>query len=199
MRRLMISMFLAAGFWGSSLCADAQEKPNPPKEEAKSGIHENTDQLQVRVIYTEYEGEKKVKSFPFALLLSTRNGPPSVVDVGTRIPIAKSAENSASQYEYISVGTEVECRARVISTGVYALYLNFTRSWVEGDVFVPVQKMAGPSSDPSVGKFAQPIIRKFQSDSDINMRDGQTLETIVGTDPVSGRVGKLEVSLTVVK
>jgi len=199
MRRLMSSVILSALVLGGCWPAVAQEKSDSPKEEAKSGPRESTEQLQVKVTYTEYDGEKKVKIFPFVLLVSLRNGPPSEIRVGTRTPIATSAEASASQYQYIDVGTNVDCRARKLSDGVYALWLDFDRSWVDGDVFVIVQKIPGPPLDNSVGKFAQPIIRRFRSENDFNIREGQTLETIVGTDPVSGRVGKIEVSITVIK
>ena len=45
----------------------------------------------------------------------------------------------------------------------------------------------------------QPVIQQFRSQLNLLIRDGQTLETTVSTDPISGRVTKVEVTLNVVK
>src|SRR5437016_4809899 len=45
----------------------------------------------------------------------------------------------------------------------------------------------------------EPIIRNFRSELDLKLREGQTLETAMATDPISGKVMKVEVSLSAVK
>lgn len=45
----------------------------------------------------------------------------------------------------------------------------------------------------------QPILRQFRAVSDMIMRDGQTIESTLGTDPLTGHIWKAEVTLSVVK
>jgi len=48
---------------------------------------------------------------------------------------------------YIDVGTNIDARAAHTGGGRFLVYLNLERSWVEGDVSVPVAKSDG--SGPS--------------------------------------------------
>jgi hypothetical protein len=45
----------------------------------------------------------------------------------------------------------------------------------------------------------QPVIQQFSSELDVLIRDGQTLQTTVATDPVSGRVTKADVTVNIMK
>ena len=64
---------------------------------------------------------------------------------------------------------------------------------------------AGPEKKPldwSPGDApltTQPIIRQFRALFRLLLRDGQTVQGTMATDPVSGRVLKLDVTLNVVK
>jgi hypothetical protein len=75
--------------------------------------------------------------------------------------------------------------------------LDLDRSWVEGDVSVPVDR--GTSSQTSNGQFPEPIVRQFRSFLSLTLRDGQTIESAFATDPLSGKVFKVQVSLNVEK
>ncbi len=46
---------------------------------------------------------------------------------------------------------------------------------------------------------AQPVIRTFRTSLKLLMRDGQTVQSTMATDPVSGRVLKVDITLSVVK
>ncbi|HMJ23823.1 MAG TPA: hypothetical protein VK513_18045, partial [Terriglobales bacterium] len=70
-------------------------------------------------------------------------------------------------------------------------------SWVEGDVSIPMEKLS--SSQPSPGQFPEPVIRQFRSDLSLLLRDGQTVESAFATDPLSGKVFKVEVTLNLAK
>jgi hypothetical protein len=43
------------------------------------------------------------------------------------------------------------------------------------------------------------VIRQFKAELNLVLRDGQTVESTVGTDPVTGRVSKIEVTFALVK
>ena len=197
MKRILISsvfgLCLLAGCY-SSLAQDAPKKDETKTENARS----EGPQVKGQITFTEYDGEKKVKSLPYALLLQARNDVPGTkIRMGSRVPVYTGGEHGSMQY--IDVGTNIDCRATAAQDGRYHLTMSLERSWVEGDVFVPVQKAAATTNDPAVGQFAQPIIRQFRSENNVTMRDGQTIETNFATDPVSGKVIKLEVTINVVK
>ena len=197
MKRILISSVFGLCLLGgcySSLAQDVPKKDETKTENARS----EGPQVKVQITFTEYDGEKKVKSLPYALLLQARNDVPGTkIRMGSRVPVYTGGEHGSMQY--IDVGTNIDCRATAAQDGRYHLTMSLERSWVEGDVFVPVQKAAATTNDPAVGQFAQPIIRQFRSENNVTMRDGQTIETNFATDPVSGKVIKLEVTINVVK
>jgi hypothetical protein len=65
-----------------------------------------------------------------------------------------------------------------------------------------VYNQPGATKDPAVAtqdSGGRPILGNFSSESDFFLRDGQTAQSIMATDPHSGRVMKIEVTLNVVK
>src|SRR5262249_44709706 len=116
--------------------------------------------------------------------------------MGSKVPIYIGA--SGTQVQYQDVGTNIDARAANPGEGRFLLYVSFERSWVEGDVAVPVTRDPAAAESPS-GHFREPIIRQFKSELDLKVRDGQTVEGTTATDPLSGRVIRVEVTLTAVK
>ena len=153
--------------------------------------------LKVGIVFAEFEGDKKVKSLPYTLVVVTDEEAyySSKLRMGSRVPIYTGKENGM---QYIDVGSNIDCQAKRVGEGSFDLRLGLDRSWVEGDVAVPVEKGPGPSPSPS-GQFPEPIIRQFRSDLNLLLRDGQTLESTFATDPLSGKVFKVDVTLNVVK
>jgi len=47
--------------------------------------------------------------------------------------------------------------------------------------------------------WREPVIRQFRSDLTLVLRDGQTVDSTFATDPLSGKVFKGEVALSLVK
>lgn len=179
----------------------SQEKPD--KQESKStAARSEGPQLRVQVVFSEYEGTKKVKSLPYTLVV-----PPGgeageglqyvgMIRMGSRVPVATATagnSNLPSQIQYIDVGTNIDCRARMLSEGRYSLKLSMERSWFEeGDSSTRGAVSAGQ-------QLGQPIVRQFKADNFVMLRDGQSTETTLATDPVSGKVIKVEISLSVMK
>jgi hypothetical protein len=77
--------------------------------------------------------------------------------------------------------------------------LSFERSWIDGDVLLPFSSATQQLAGPSLSEFKEPVIRQFKAELNLVLRDGQTVESTVGTDPVTGRVSKIEVTFAVVK
>jgi hypothetical protein len=115
------------------------------------------------------------------------------VKVGSRVPVYVGKEYGM---QYFDVGSNIDCQASRTKDNKFDLRLSLDRSWVEGNV--PVSVDPGTASQTS-GQFPQPIVRQFRSELSLTLRDGQTIESSFATDPLSGKVFRVEVSLNVVK
>jgi hypothetical protein len=192
MRRTAIwlgALLIMAAAWVS-----AQDKPKSEDSSTEARTIETTP-LKVSVTFTEFEGEKKVKSLPYTMVVVADGRPPkSVLKMGSRVPVYTGKENGM---QYLDVGSSIACQANRTKDNKFDVRLDLDRSWVEGDVAVPVDR--GTSSGSSSGQFPEPIVRQFRSELSLTLRDGQTVESTFATDPLSGNVLKVEVSLSIVK
>jgi hypothetical protein len=173
-----------------------------PKQEDKPKSEVSTTPVKVTIVFSEYDGDKKTKSLPYTVYINAPDAPelkPQWVKlrVGNRVPVYTGG--SQGNMTYLDVGTNIDARAAHTPEGHFLLYLNLERSWPEGHTLIPVQKATEQQLDPNAGSFQEPIIRDFRSELDLKLREGQTLETTMATDPISGKVMKVEVSLSAVK
>lgn len=179
-----------------TLCVWAQDKPKTGEDAPAEARTTETTPVKVAVTFVEYEGDKKVKSLPYTLVVVADEKPPrgAQLKMGSRVPVYTGKENGM---QYLDVGSNIACHAYHAKDNKYDLQLDLDRSWVEGDVSVPVDR--GVSSPSSSGQFPEPIVRQFRSYLSLTLRDGQTVESAFATDPLSGKVFKVEVGLTVLK
>jgi hypothetical protein len=171
----------------------AQEKPNATGK-ATSTL------LKLQVLIVEKEGEKKVSNLPYTFFVKAGEGggpgsPWTKLRTGSRVPVYVGKEASM---QYIDVGTNIDARGQSAEDGRFDLTLNLERSWVAGEVDVPVEKSAG-AADGNSSHFKQPIIRQFKTELTLPMHDGQSSEITQAADPGSGRVLTITVILNVVK
>jgi len=100
--------------------------------------------------------------------------------------------------QYRNVGTNIDCAAWDKGDGRYQLSIG-----VENSSALALEK--GPSGGnpggPPVdaGPTGIPLFRRFDANLDPWLRDGQSLQTIASTDPVTGEVVKIDVTLNVVR
>jgi|HubBroStandDraft_4_1064222.scaffolds.fasta_scaffold65615_2 hypothetical protein len=192
MRRTAI--WLGAVLTMAAAWMSAQDKPKSEDSSTEARTIETTP-LKVSVTFTEFEGGKKVKSLPYTMVVVADGRPPkSVLKMGSRVPVYTGKENGM---QYLDVGSSIACQANRTKDNKFDVRLDLDRSWVEGDVAVPVDR--GTSSGSSSGQFPEPIVRQFRSELSLTLRDGQTVESTFATDPLSGNVLKVEVSLSIVK
>jgi hypothetical protein len=89
-----------------------------------------------------------------------------------------------TSYNYRNVGTNLDCRARATNDGRYQLEMSVENS--------SALSGTGASGMP-------PLFRTFNVNLNPILRDGQSLQTVASTDPVSGEVVKIDVAMNVVK
>jgi hypothetical protein len=175
----------------------AQDKP---KADEKARVEAPSTPIKVQIVCTEFEGDKKTKSLPYVMYMNAPDATElrsgwTKFRIGSRLPVYVGK----NEMQYVDVGTNVDARAAYTGDSHVLLQITLERSWVEGEVSVPVTKSDASPSDPTGGHFQEPIIRGFKSELDMKLRDGQPVESTVATDPISGKVVKVEISFTVVK
>ncbi len=174
-------LFLLAG------TAAAQDKPKPASED-KTGVP-----VKVQVVFSEFDGEKKVSSLPYTLsLLATldRSHNFTSLRMGLKVPIQTSNKEGQSQMQYMDVGTSIDARVEPLPDGRFQTNVQVRRS--------SVHTLEG--STVRTGEFSgRPVLREFTTQFEFLLRDGQTAQTTMATDPVSGHVLKVDVTLNVVK
>jgi hypothetical protein len=198
MKKVMFSL-MALLFGALSPFCSAQDKP---KAEDSQKAEMRTTPVKVQVVFTEFEGDKKVKSLPYILYVNAPDVPdmkPGWVKlrVGSRVPIYTGGNTGSMTY--LDVGTNIDARSAYFSDGRLSLQMKIERSWVEGGASVPVAKSDGSASETSSGHFQEPIIGQFVSELDLKLREGQSVESTMATDPLNGRVLKIDISFTIVK
>lgn len=150
--------------------------------------------LNVLVVLSEYDGEKKLSSLPYQISVVSDAPAPRVssVRMGIKVPIV----TQGTQVQYMDVGTDLDCTASSIEDGRFHLNLSVRRSSVYS--VGPERKSIdwAPGDAPI---SAQPLVREFRTQYNLLLRDGQTAQSTTATDPVSGRVLKVEVTLNRLK
>src|SRR6266853_2890441 len=117
MKKAMVS--LAALLFGilSPFCS-AQDKP---KAEESQKAEVRTTPVKVQIVFTEFEGEKKLKSLPYVLYINAPDAPEwkssSFVKlrVGSRVPVYTGGNTGSMTY--LDVGTNIDGRAAYSGDG----------------------------------------------------------------------------------
>jgi hypothetical protein len=188
--------------------AKAQDKPA-----AETPAPEAIEQpAKLQIVLTEYEGTKKISSMPYSIpFILSRASLTSSLRMGVRVPvnsiISKTGEAS---FQYVDVGTNIDVsdidyrisQSHLLSTpGRFSIQLKLDRS----SLYVPSRDKDGhidggkdwTAGEPPPGD--EPMIRQFRGDVTLLLRDGQEAEATVATDPLTGRVLKVEAILSVLK
>jgi len=195
----MLKHFIAAiALVFLAMQASAQDaKSAEPSRAAKSSdakvpdTSKNMVPLKVTVVFTEYDGEKKLSSLPYALFLDGSSHFVGRVRMGVRVPIWTGGKESAIQYQ--DVGSNLDCFAQAAEDGKYMLDLSLERSSI-----YPNSSEYPAASKPDE-QPRQPLVRQFRANLALMLRDGQTTQNTVATDPLNGHTVKVEVTLNVVK
>jgi hypothetical protein len=169
---------IVAGMFGA---VEAQQKQPP-------------SQLKILVVFTEFDGDKKVANLPYSFTAvggDDRDYEASI-RLGISIPIVVQDKGEA-QTQYQDVGTNIDCRARRLDDGRYKLTFAIERSSVHS----PDSSSKG--AIPTTSNPLLPLLRRYRGTFDLLLRDGQTAEGPVATDPQSGRILKTEVKLEVTR
>jgi hypothetical protein len=174
----------------------AQDKEKPAGDPKPAQAEKIITPLRVQVVFTEFDGDKRVSSLPYTLLVNADDGGSvAALRMGLRVPIETSSNAGVKQIQYQDVGTNIDGFANRTDGDRFRLKLSVEKS----SVYLP-----GTSQKPAaVGgneiSSAQPIVQLFRTQVNLLIRDGQAIQSTVATDPVTGHVTKVDVTLNVIK
>jgi hypothetical protein len=189
----------------------AQETPQPARPEAakaeseahKAQVRTSQDvrctpgaALRVQLVITRVQDDKKQASLPYTFVVSARPSQTCPVSrvrmrmgVDTPLPAMAfddSGKMTGRSVQYKTVGTNIDCSADDLGDGRYRLFLG-----VENSSALPGDKARGAE----LAEYS--LFRKFEISLEPILREGQKAETVTSTDPVTGEMVKIDVSLTV--
>jgi hypothetical protein len=176
----------------------AQDKP--VGQDAKKS--ETT--LKVTVVVTELDGAKKLSSLPYTFYANVDdNGhhATSSVRMGLRVPVATGTftngnTNAPTQFQYMDIGTNLDCAAFSTLDGRFKLALSVDRT----SLSTPDEKKSPTATEAGLSiSSANPIVQHFSSSYNLMIRDGQTIEATSTSDPISGHVLQISVTVNAVK
>jgi len=166
----------------------AQEKP---KTEERVKVQ---TPVKVQIVFTEYDGDKKVSSMPYAFTVITDEkvggNYSTSLRTGIRVPIETDGKDQKTTY--MDIGSNIDCGIKAEDEGRFHLYLIFDRSALypnkssEGERLV-----ANPAG--------QPLVRQFRTSENLILKDGQTSENLLSTDPLNGHTFRVSVTINVQK
>jgi type II secretory pathway component GspD/PulD (secretin) len=186
----LILCFTALTSLASIAPLTAQQKPEGPRAGSEQ------IPLRVQLVVARYQGDKKISSIPYTLSVVANDNAKTSMRMGVDVPVPQTvfkggdvASAPISSFNYRSVGTNIDCFARTIEGGWFKLDLGVSDS----AVYVPEKGGTSP------GLAGIPSFRSFTSTFNVLLKDGQTAQHIAATDPVSGEVLRVDVTLTVLK
>ena len=186
--RRSLSLLLFGALCLPALQLRAQEKPKA-EEHVKVSVP-----VKVQIIFTEFDGDKKISSMPytFTVISDERVGGNYSTSLRTGIRVPIETDGKEQKTTYMDIGSNIDCGIRSEDDGRFHVYLIFDRSALypnksnEGERLV-----ANPSS--------QPVVRQFRTSENLILKDGQSSENLLSTDPLNGHTLRVSVTINVQK
>ena len=194
MKRWLLAGVIAAFAVTNAL---AQDIPKPSPQEKPAGGAASMVPLNVQLVLSRYQGEKKISSMPYMLGVLT-NAQKTSLRVGTQVPVVttvfgpKTEGTPAQSYTYRDVGTNIDCSAQSLGSGQFSLNITVEDSSIQLD-------RSQGAGDQKQALRDVPAFRSFRVAFATVLRDGQTMQFASATDPVSGEVLRVDVTLTLAK
>ena len=205
-KELVLALVLALTLVGGALMpVVAQDKapvPVPMQPVVQPAPPGAARQIPVKVTLTlsRYMGEKKISSTPYVLGVLT-NAPKTSLRMGVQVPVIQTvfgpkegASIPQSSYTYRDVGTNIDCNALDVGNGLFNLTITVEDSTIQLDRPESPQEK---DAKKTLGDI--PAFRSFRASFGMVLRDGQTMQYASATDPISGEVVRVDVSLTLAK
>ena len=178
------------------MSAGTRAQEPAPAEPAQSAQKAVLIPLQIEVVVSKYQGEKRTSSLPYLMSVNANASNFSRLRMGAEVPVPNpnlpltTPDGKPSNVNYRAIGTNIDCLAKSSGDGRFELDLRVE----ESSVYMGLQ---GVPETPWVDEF--PVFRSFQSTNTLVLTDGQATQFTAATDRVTGEITRIEVTLRVVK
>jgi hypothetical protein len=176
--------------------AFTQEKEKSSDSAKPAETAKTITPLRVQVVFTEFDGDKKIGSLPYSFLVNADDrGAPAAVRMTFHVPVEVSSGAGAKHVGQYPLTTNLDGRAEKTDDGRFLLRLSLEKSAIY---------LTGANQKPSsLGgnevSASEPVQQEFRTQVNLLIHDGQTIQSTVATDPVTGHVMKVDVTLNVIK
>ncbi|HEX2665079.1 MAG TPA: hypothetical protein VHM93_19770 [Candidatus Acidoferrum sp.] len=172
------------------LWAQDKTQEKPKSEERAAALIP----IKVQVVFAEFEGDKKISSMPYSFTVPASDKPGgnygASIRTGVRVPIETDGKDQKTTY--IDVGSNIDCRIQTGEDGRFLVSLNFDRSAIYPNKSSEGERLV---NEPN----GLPLIRQFRTNESLLLRDGQTSENTLSTDPLNGHTMRVSVTINVQK
>ena len=172
------------------LWAQDKTQEKPKSEERATALIP----IKVQVVFAEFEGDKKISSMPYAFTVpaTDKSGGNygASIRTGVRVPIEIDGKDQKTTY--LDIGSNIDCRIQSGEDGRFLVSLNVDRSAIYPNKSSEGEKLV---NEPN----GLPLIRQFRSNESLLLKDGQTSENTLSTDPMSGHTMRVSVTINVQK
>ena len=164
------------------------------QQQAKNPNDEQPPQLRVDIVLSEYNGDKKISALPYTIYIPSprenHGEGRASLRMGVRVPVASG---SGSTFTYMDVGTDIDCFASTLNDGSHNVQVIANRSSI-------YTAPKGEGEDQPIRALPDaPVVRNFNTNFRLYIRDGETKEGTSAVDPLNGHVLKISVTLHVMK
>jgi hypothetical protein len=149
--------------------------------------------LDLEVVISRYQGEKKVGSLPYSLSVNaSERGEGTRLRMGASVPVPATVDGKAAgpgvatPFNYREIGTSIDVSGKPLADGRFTIMISVSESSV----------VENPKDTVTNGA---PVIRTFSSSNNLVMRDGQTRQFTAASDRITGEVVRVDVTVKVVK
>jgi hypothetical protein len=195
MKRTALAGLLVCMVFGTSRLL-AQDKEKSSEASKVPETQKAITPLRVQVVFNEYDGDKKVGSLPYTLLVNADDrGAPAAVRMTFHVPVATSSDAGAKHVGQYPLTTNLDGRAEKTDDGRFLLRLSLEKS----SIYLAGANQKPASLGGSEVSANDPVQQEFRTQVNLLIRDGQTIQSTVATDPVTGHVLKVDVTLNVIK
>jgi hypothetical protein len=150
--------------------------------------------IKVQIVFTEFEGDKKVSSMPyvFTVISDEKAGGNYSTSLRTGIRVPIETDGKDQKTTYLDIGSNIDCGIRTEDDSHFHLFLIFDRS-----ALYPNKSAEGERLVANPG--GQPLVRQFRTSENLILKDGQTSENLLSTDPLNGHTLRVSVTINVQK
>jgi hypothetical protein len=195
MRKELVLALTLVG--GTLVPVVAQEKSQPPPAPQPAASNDARQiPLRVQLTLSRYLGEKKISSTPYVMGVLT-NAQKTSLRMGVQVPVQTGgsfAQIPQSSYTYRDVGTNIDCQAQDVGNGLFTLVITVEDSTIQLD-----RTDSSQQKDEKRTLADVPAFRSFRASFATVLRDGQSMQYASATDPISGEVVRVDVTLTMAK